>query len=105
MPALHINKNQFQKEVLEHKGVVLVDFFAEWCEPCKSMSPIIDQLSEEKKEIKFIKIDVEENQELASQYSVFTIPTFLVFKEGKMVYQFVVPQSKESFIEELNKIQ
>jgi thioredoxin 1 len=105
MPALHINKNQFQKEVLEHKGVVLVDFYAEWCEPCKSMSPIIDQLSEEKKEIKFIKIDVEENQELASQYSVFTIPTFLVFKEGKMVYQFVVPQSKESFIEELNKIQ
>lgn len=104
MPATHIQTDQFQTEVLDQKGVVLVDFYAEWCGPCKMTGPIIDQLSEEKKDIKFVKIDVDKNPDLASQYSVFSIPTFIVIKDGKVVHQFVGALSKETFEQELSKI-
>ncbi|NTU70064.1 redoxin domain-containing protein, partial [bacterium] len=75
MPALHLDQDAFQKEVLDHKGYVLVDFYAEWCGPCKMTSPIIDQLTEEIKDVKFVKIDVDKSPDLASQFSIFSIPT------------------------------
>lgn len=103
MGAVHIQKEQFQKEVLNHKGTVLVDFYAEWCGPCKLTGPIIDQLSEEMKSVKFVKIDVDKNPELASEYSVFSIPTFVVIKNGKVSHQFVGAMGKEGFEAELNK--
>jgi len=97
-------KDNFQTEVVEYKGVVLVDFFAAWCGPCKMTGPIIEQLAEEKKDVKFIKVDVDKNPELASQYQVFSIPTFLIFKNGKLVSQFVGAHSKEGFEQEIDKI-
>ena len=103
MAALHITQNEFQKEVLEYKGLVLVDFFATWCGPCKMTSPIIDQLSDEKKEVKFVKIDVDQSGDLAGQYNVFSIPTFVVFKDGQVASQFVGAMSKEGFLAELKK--
>lgn len=103
MAVLHLDKNNFDTEVLKNKGVVLVDFFATWCGPCKMTGPIIDQLAEELKNVKFVKIDVDQNQELASEYQVFSIPTFLVFKDGQVVNQFVGAQSKEGFLSEINK--
>jgi thioredoxin 1 len=103
MAVLSINKDQFQKEVIEKKGLVMVDFYADWCGPCKLTSPIIEELSEEHKDISFVKVNVDNNQELASQYSVFSIPTFIVFKDGTLATQFVGAMGKEGFEEQLNK--
>ncbi len=103
MSLIHTTKDSFQKEVLETKGAVFVDFYADWCGPCKVTSPIINELSLEVKNMKFVKVNVDESQELASQYSVFSIPTFLIFKGGKVVNQFVGAMGKEGFLAEINK--
>lgn len=103
MAVLTITKDSFQKDVVDYKGVVFVDFYAEWCGPCKMTAPIIEELSNETKDIKFVKINVDENSELASQYSVFSIPTFFIFKDGKVVSQFVGAMGKEGFVGEIKK--
>jgi len=95
----------FSKDVLEKKGLVFVDFYAEWCGPCKVTSPIIHELSNEIKDMFFVEIDVDQNQDLAGQYSVFSIPTFMIFKDGKVVSQFVGAMGKEGFLAEINKAQ
>ncbi|MEI6533014.1 MAG: thioredoxin [Candidatus Roizmanbacteria bacterium] len=105
MAVIHVTQDTFDTEVLKHSGIVMVDFYAEWCGPCKATAPIIDELASEMKQIKFVKVDVDTNQDLASQYSVFSIPTFLIVKGGKVVNQFAGGQSKEAFIAELNKAQ
>jgi thioredoxin 1 len=104
MGVTDITKDTFQTEVIDAKGIVFVDFFATWCGPCKMTAPIIDQLANEYKDIKFVKVDVDQNGELASEYSIFSIPTFVVFKDGKMVSQFSGGRGKEGFVEELQKI-
>lgn len=103
MVVLQVSQDKFKEEVLDHKGLVFVDFYADWCGPCKVTSPLIDEISEEKKDMKFVKIDVDQNANLASQYSIFSIPTFIIFKEGKVVNQFVGAMGKESFLEEIKK--
>ena len=103
MSVTQINKDSFQAEVLDQKGIVFVDFYADWCGPCKMTGPILEELAKEKKEMKFVKVNVDENPELTSQYQIFSIPTFVVFKEGKMVSQFVGGHSKEGFHREINK--
>jgi thioredoxin 1 len=104
MTVINVSADNFQSEVVDYKGIVLVDFFAQWCGPCKMTGPIIDELAQEKKEVKFVKVDVDKNPELASQYQVFSIPTFVILKEGKTVSQFVGAHSKEGFEQEINKI-
>ncbi|MFN4212451.1 MAG: thioredoxin [Microgenomates group bacterium] len=104
MTVLDINKDQFQREVLQAKGVVFVDFYAPWCGPCQMTGPIIEELAKELTNVKFIKINVDENPDLASQYSVFSIPTFLIFKDGQVVHQMVGAMSKEAFLEEIKKV-
>lgn len=103
MAVAHIDKSSFQKEVLDYKGTVMVDFYATWCGPCKMTGPIIEELATEKKDVKFVKVDVDQNQELSSQYNVFSIPTFIVFKDGQPVNQFVGAMSKEGFLAEMKK--
>jgi len=104
MAVLHTDKNGFQKEVLDQKGLVFVDFYADWCGPCKMTGPIIDELSNEIKNLKFVKINVDENPELASSYQVFSIPTFMIFKNGQVAHQFVGAMGKEGFINEINSV-
>ncbi len=101
MAVVNVTADNFQTEVVGYKGIVLVDFFALWCGPCKMTGPIIDQLSEENKNIKFVQVDVDKNPELASQYQVFSIPTFIILKDGKTVSQFVGAHSKEGFEQEI----
>lgn len=103
MAVIQVSKDKFKEEVLDHKSPVFVDFYADWCGPCKITSPLIDEISEEKKDMKFVKIDVDQNADLASQYSIFSIPTFIIFKDGKVVNQFVGAMGKESFLEEIKK--
>lgn len=103
MAIAHAGNDTFQQEVLNHKGLVLVDFYAEWCGPCKVVAPILEELSESMKDTKFVKVNVDENQELSAKYSVFSIPTFLIFKDGEVKNQFVGAHSKEGFEEEIGK--
>lgn len=98
------DKNNFKSEVLDYKGLVFVDFYADWCGPCKLTGPIVDQLSEEIKDMKFVKVDVDANPELSAPYQVFSIPTFMIFKDGEVVNQFVGAMGKEGFVAEIKKI-
>jgi thioredoxin 1 len=104
MAVQHITKADFQKVVLDSDTPIFVDFYAEWCGPCKMTEPIVEQLSEEMKDVKFVKIDVDNDQDLASDYSVFSIPTFMIFKnKGKVAGQFVGAMGKEGFLDEIKK--
>lgn len=85
-------------------GLVLIDFYADWCMPCVMMSPVLDELSEKfKGKIKIGKVDIEDNPGIAGRYSVVSIPNFVLLKDGKMVEQFVGSLSEEDFEEKLGK--
>lgn len=105
MATLTTTQTTFKTDVLDKKGLILVDFFAEWCGPCKMTGPILETLSEEHKDILFYKVNVDENGDLASAYSVFSIPTFIIFKDGQIVSQFSGAMGKEGFEEEIKKVQ
>ena len=101
---MHININQdsFQKEVLEFKGKVLVDFWASWCGPCQMLGPIIDEIGDEYKDkIKIVKIDVDENQNLALQYNISSIPAVLIFDDGKVVGTIIGFHQKQDYLKAL----
>ena len=80
----HISDSNFEEEVLKTKGVVVVDFFATWCAPCKMLAPVLEEISEEVKEAKIVKIDVDENPLAANLYHVSSIPTIKIFKDGEL---------------------
>ncbi len=83
---LYLDENNFEQEVLKSSQPVLVDFFATWCGPCKMVSPLLDQVSEEMKDkVKVCKIDIDQNPNIASKYGVMSIPTFIMYKDGKDV--------------------
>lgn len=90
--------NNFKEEVLEYKGKVLVDFYADWCGPCKMLSPVLEEISKEV-DTKICKVNVDNNQELAMEYRVMSIPTLIVFKDGKKELVSVGLKSKEEILE------
>ncbi|MBO5414642.1 MAG: thioredoxin [Bacilli bacterium] len=90
--------NNFKEEVLDYKGTVLVDFYADWCGPCKMLSPVLEEISNET-DIKICKVNVDENQALAMEYKVMSIPTLIVFKDGKKELVSVGLKSKEEILE------
>lgn len=89
MGTISVTKDSFEKEVLQADKTVLVDFWAEWCGPCKMLAPIIGQIADEHPEIKVCKIDIDEESSLAIDYKVMSIPTLMVFKNGQVVNQSV----------------
>lgn len=102
MSVLKINEGNFGEEVLKSEKMVLVDFYADWCGPCRMMSPIIDEIAEELKEsVKVGKINVDENQELAIKYDVMSIPTIIIFKNGMPVKTFLGVTDKNEILENL----
>ena len=96
MAILHVNESEFDREVLQDSGTVLVDFWATWCGPCRMLAPILEELSGQHPELKIVKVDVDENRDLALQYGIESIPTLLVFKNGQVVNKSVgaVPKAK-----------
>ena len=83
MAVVHLNKENFGEET--SKGTVLVDFWAAWCGPCRMLGPIFEELSGEMENVKFAKVDITENEEIAQKFSVMSIPTLVLIKDGKEV--------------------
>ena len=99
MAVLTITKDNFENEVLKSDVPVLVDFWASWCGPCRMMSPIVDQVAEEVTDCKVGKINVDEEGELAQQFGIMSIPTLLVFRDGKVANQSVGVRDKAFVID------
>lgn len=100
---LEVNKNNFKKEVLESDRKVIIDFWATWCNPCKMMHPVLEELDKEVGDkVKIGKINIDNDPELASKFGVMSIPTFIVFENGNILDSSVGMQSKESLKKLLN---
>lgn len=103
---MQFTDQNFQQEVEQNKGLVLVDFFAEWCGPCRVMGPIIEELAGEFKDkpwLKIGKLNIDENTAIAEKYGVMSIPTLILFKDGKKVEQLIGLQNKDLLINLINK--
>ena len=98
MSVITLTKENFEQEVLRSDKPVLVDFWASWCGPCRMVSPIVDEIAEERSDIKVGKVSVDEQQMLAAQFSVMSIPTLLVFKNGQVVNQAVGARPKQQIL-------
>jgi len=102
MSVLKITNENFEKEVLNSDKTTIVDFYADWCGPCKMMSPIIDKIAKENDSIKVCKLNVDEAQDIAVKYNVMSIPTIIVFKNGMEFKRFVGVTSKDNILNALN---
>lgn len=98
MSAININKNNFQNEVMDSDKPVLLDFWAPWCAPCRMVIPIVEEIAEERSDIKVGKVNVDEQPELARQFNVMSIPTLVVMKNGKIVNQATGARSKQQIL-------
>ena len=98
MSAININKNNFQSEVLNSEKKVLLDFWAPWCGPCRMVVPIVEEIADERPDIKVGKINVDEEVELASQFGIISIPTLIVIENGKIVNQAMGARPKDAIL-------
>ena len=98
MTAITINKDNFQEEVLSSDKPVLLDFWASWCGPCRMVSPVVDEIAKERPDIKVGKINVDEQEELAAQFRIMSIPTLMVIKNGQIVKQSMGAQPKNQIL-------
>ena len=99
MSVIHINKNNYEAEVLKSDKTVLIDFYADWCGPCRMVGPIVEEIAAEHPEYKICKVNVDEEQELAAQFGVMSIPSLFVMKNGKVVNQTLGAQPKARILD------
>ena len=101
MSAVNINKQNFQEEVLNSDKKVLLDFWAPWCGPCRMVAPILEEIAEENPEIKVGKINIDEEVELANRFQIYSIPTLVVMRDGKITAQEVGARPKQAILDML----
>jgi len=104
MSVININNENFQEEVANSDKIVIIDFYADWCGPCKIMGPIFEEVSKLYNNLKFVKVSVDENQEISEKYGVQGIPAFLILKKGEVLDRIVGASSKEDFKEKIDSI-
>lgn len=103
---LHVGDEDFKKEVADHKGIVVADFWAEWCSPCRMFGPVFEKVAGElsrENVVKFVKIDVDKARKTASEYQIMSIPTVAVFRDGKLEEQNVGVLNEKRFREFVEK--
>lgn len=98
MALVNITKETFKGEVLQSEVPVLVEFWAAWCGPCKTVGPILDEIAIEHSDVKIAKVNIDEQMELAGQFGIMSIPTLIVFKDGKAVKKEVGAKTKEGIL-------
>ncbi len=104
MEIIHANKSNFDR--LISSDVVLVDFFATWCGPCKMLTPVLEEMASDRSSVKIVKVDIDESMDLARQYGIMSVPTLLLFKDGKLISQttgFMPKNDLENWINERTK--
>ena len=102
MAVIHLTDKNFEEEVLKSSLPVLVDFWAQWCGPCRMIAPIVEEIANELKgKLKVAKVNVDELQELAQRYNIMSIPTLLVFKKGQVVEQMIGAMPKEHLLQKI----
>ena len=101
MAAVNVNKNNFYQEVIQSERPVLIDFWAPWCGPCRRVVPLVEEIAEEREDIKVVKINVDEEQELAAQFQIMSIPCLMVMKNGQSVNQAVGARPKNQILDML----
>lgn len=103
MKNLKITSQDFEKEVLQNEKEVLIDFYADWCGPCKMLAPIIEEIAKENEKVKVVKINVDESEDLAMKYQVMSIPTLIIMKKGKIIKRTVGLVEKDEILNMINK--
>ena len=99
MSVLHINANNFDQEVINSDKPVLLDFWASWCAPCRMVAPILDEIAEERDDIKVAKVNVDEEGDLAQQFGIMSIPTLMVVKGGRVVRKVAGARPKDDILD------
>jgi thioredoxin 1 len=99
MSVLNINKSNFEAEVLQSEQKVLLDFWAPWCAPCRMLAPIVDEIATERPDLKVVKVNVDEEVELAAEYGIMSIPTLVVFEKGEVINKITGARPKEAILE------
>ena len=101
MEIIHVTKETFEQEVLQSQETVLLDFWANWCGPCRMIAPTLDEIAQEREDIKVCKVDVDADPELAIRYGIASIPTLLVFEKGQIKNKSLGVRSKAQILEML----
>jgi thioredoxin 1 len=102
--AVNFTDDTFQSDVLDADGLVMVDFWAEWCGPCRMLTPLIEELGEEMKDkVKVGKLNVDENPQIAAKFQIMSIPTVILFKDGEPVEGYIGVQPKDVYVDGINK--
>ena len=103
MAIMHVTKNNFQEEVIQSDRPVLLDFWANWCGPCRMVGPVVEEIARERPDVKVDKIDVDEQRELAAAFQIMSIPTLVVMQDGKVTQQVVGLRPKEQILAMLDR--
>lgn len=97
----HVNNENFEKEILKQKGIIIVDFYAVWCGPCQMLAPVLEKIAEN---VNVAKIDIDDNEELAIKYGIEVVPTLIFFKDGEIKKQIAGFYSEKELLEIIEKI-